>query len=35
MAKDISVAIFEDNYLLRDGYYQLINGMPGFTCVGT
>ncbi len=34
MAKDISVAIFEDNYLLRDGYYQLINGMPGFTCVG-
>ena len=34
MEKDISVAIFEDNYLLRDGYYQLINGMPGFTCVG-
>ena len=34
MEKNISVAIFEDNYLLRDGYYQLINGMPGFTCVG-
>lgn len=34
MEKDIAVAIFEDNYLLRDGYYQLINGMPGFTCVG-
>jgi DNA-binding NarL/FixJ family response regulator len=34
MEKDISVAIFEDNYLLRDGYFQLINGMPGFTCVG-
>jgi DNA-binding NarL/FixJ family response regulator len=34
MEKDIRVAIFEDNYLLRDGYYQLINGMPGFTCVG-
>jgi DNA-binding NarL/FixJ family response regulator len=34
MEKDISVAIFEDNHLLRDGYYQLINGMPGFTCVG-
>jgi DNA-binding NarL/FixJ family response regulator len=34
MEKSIRVAIFEDNYLLRDGYYQLINGMPGFTCVG-
>lgn len=34
MDKDIKVAIFEDNYLLRDGYYQLINGMPGFNCVG-
>ena len=34
MDKDISVAIFEDNYLLRDSYYQLINGTPGFTCVG-
>lgn len=34
MEKDILVAIFEDNYLLRDGYYQLINGTPGFTCIG-
>ncbi|HXS57230.1 MAG TPA: response regulator transcription factor [Hanamia sp.] len=34
MEKEIKVVIFEDNYLLRDGYYQLINGMPGFSCVG-
>lgn len=34
MEKDIAVAIFEDNYLLRDSYYQLINGTPGFSCVG-
>jgi DNA-binding NarL/FixJ family response regulator len=34
MEKNIRVAIFEDNYLLRDSYYQLINGSPGFTCVG-
>ncbi len=34
MEKDIRVAVFEDNYLLRDGYAQLINGMPGFTCTG-
>ena len=34
MAKEIRVAIFEDNYLLRDGYYQLINGTPGFACTG-
>lgn len=34
MENDITVAIFEDNYLLRDGYYQLINGTPGFACVG-
>jgi|SRR5579872_4702038 len=34
MGKDITVAIFEDNYLLRDGYYQLINNTPGFSCVG-
>jgi DNA-binding NarL/FixJ family response regulator len=34
MEKDIRVSIFEDNYLLRDGYFQLINGMPGFMCVG-
>lgn len=34
MPQDIHVTLFEDNYLLRDGYYQLINGSPGFTCVG-
>ena len=34
MRKDISVVLFEDNYLLRDSYYQLINGTPGFTCTG-
>jgi DNA-binding NarL/FixJ family response regulator len=34
MPTDIRVAIFEDNYLLRDSYYQLINGTPGYTCVG-
>ncbi len=34
MRKDISVALFEDNYLLRDSYFQLINGTPGFKCVG-
>jgi DNA-binding NarL/FixJ family response regulator len=35
MPQEIRVAIFEDNYLLRDSYYQLVNGTPGFTCVGT
>jgi DNA-binding NarL/FixJ family response regulator len=34
MSTEIRVAIFEDNYLLRDGYYQLINGSPGFFCCG-
>lgn len=34
METEIRVAIFEDNHLLRDGYFQLINGMPGFLCVG-
>jgi DNA-binding NarL/FixJ family response regulator len=34
MLPEIHVAIFEDNYLLRDSYYQLINGTPGFLCVG-
>lgn len=34
MRKDISVVLFEDNYLLRDSYYQLINGTPGFSCTG-
>lgn len=31
----IKVAIFEDNARLREGLHQLINGSPGFTCVGT
>ncbi len=34
MEKTIRVTLFEDNYLLRDGYYQLINGTPGFLCTG-
>lgn len=34
MRNDIAVTIFEDNYLLRDSYYQLINGTPGFLCTG-
>lgn len=34
MEKEIRVTFFEDNYLLRDGYYQLINGTPGLICVG-
>jgi DNA-binding NarL/FixJ family response regulator len=31
---DIRVVIFEDNLLLRDSLYQLINGTPGLSCVG-
>lgn len=34
MREEIRVALFEDNYLLRDSYYQLINGTPGFSCTG-
>jgi DNA-binding NarL/FixJ family response regulator len=34
MTNEIRVAIFEDNYLLRDGYAQLINGTIGFVCSG-
>ena len=30
----IKVAIFEDNPNMRVSLYQLINGSPGFTCVG-
>ena len=30
----ISVAIFEDNLLLRESLFQLINGTEGFICVG-
>jgi DNA-binding NarL/FixJ family response regulator len=31
---DIRVVIFEDNLLLRESLYQLINGSPGLSCVG-
>ena len=30
----IRVVIFEDNFLLRESLYQLINGSAGLTCVG-
>lgn len=30
----VSVIIFEDNRNLREGLFQLINGTPGFACVG-
>jgi len=30
----VKVALFEDNNRLREGLYQLINGSPGFVCVG-
>lgn len=32
---EIKVAIFEDNKLLRDALQTIINGTPGFFCVGT
>jgi len=31
---DIRVAIFEDNLLLRESLYQLINGTTGLNCTG-
>lgn len=31
---DIKVALFEDNPLLRDSLFQLINGSEGFICTG-
>ena len=31
---NIKVAIFEDNPLLRDSLFQLINGSEGFVCTG-
>jgi DNA-binding NarL/FixJ family response regulator len=31
---NIRVTIFEDNHNLRIGLYQLINGTPGYQCVG-
>jgi DNA-binding NarL/FixJ family response regulator len=30
----IRVCLFEDNLNLREGLYQLINGSPGYECVG-
>ncbi len=32
---EISVVIFEDNALLRESLYQLINGTEGLKCTGT
>lgn len=34
-SEPIRVIIFEDNANLRAGLYQLINGSPGFQCVGS
>ncbi len=31
---DINVVIFEDNLLLRESLYQLINGTAGLSCTG-
>ena len=31
---NIKVSLFEDNPLLRDSLFQLINGSEGFTCTG-
>jgi DNA-binding NarL/FixJ family response regulator len=31
---EIKVVIFEDNYLLRESLYQLINGTAGLSCSG-
>ena len=31
---EIKVVIFEDNYLLRESLYQLINGTAGLSCAG-
>ncbi len=31
---NINVAIFDDNRILREGLFQLINGSEGFQCVG-
>jgi len=32
--KTLRVIIFEDNRSLREGLFQLMNGSPGFECVG-
>ena len=31
---DIKVAIFEDNKLVRDALQSILNGTPGYACVG-
>jgi len=31
---DIRVAVFEDNKLVRDALEAILNGTPGYTCVG-
>ena len=31
---EINVVIFEDNALLRESLYQLINGTEGLNCTG-
>lgn len=33
--KDIRVAIFEDNKLLRDALQAILDGTPGYTCCGS
>ncbi|HEX6193807.1 MAG TPA: response regulator transcription factor [Chitinophagaceae bacterium] len=33
--KDIRVAIFEDNKLLRDALQAILDGTPGYACCGT
>ena len=34
MTDTIKVAIFEDNRHLRESLQILLNGTPGYTCVG-
>ena len=32
--KEIRVAIFEDNTLVREGMQAILNGSPGYSCCG-
>jgi len=34
-AKEIRVAIFEDNPIMIDAYRSILNGSPGYTCAGS